>query len=69
MLADMLTKKMVPNDVTKNLLQDGEYSLLPSQQEEAEEEHRKRRRLSELQERTDHYHEVWVIHLYQMPQE
>ena len=45
----MLTKKMAPDDVTKKLLKDGEYSLLPSHQEEAEEEHRKSLRQGQRQ--------------------
>ena len=41
MLADVLTKSMVPSEVAQKFLQYGNYSLLPTPEEEATEEYRK----------------------------
>ena len=40
-LADMLAKGMTPNEVTRHLLTEGTYSLIPTEEEEEIEEHRK----------------------------
>ena len=44
MIADCLTKAVVPNEVYRKLIDEGSYSLVPNEAQQEEEKHRQEQR-------------------------
>ena len=49
MVADCLTKAVTPNEVYRKLIAEGEYSLVPGEEQQKEEDHRQKLRQGQRQ--------------------